>query len=50
MKKSPSVLFYDNDNGPIEYLSRFNGGIDELEVIKQKIDKYDKAIPKYMLD
>jgi len=51
LKDPPAILFYDNDNGKIEFLASCDGGIITLDFLKNKaISNYFKAIPKYMLD
>ena len=53
LKKTPSILFYDNDKGYMEKEGSFDGGISQgnLTLLKTKLQKFSSnIIPKYILD
>jgi hypothetical protein len=52
IQKSPSILFYDNDSGKLEYFDDLSviGGIKDIKTLKQYIPIFDSEIPKQILD
>ena len=53
LKKTPSILFYDNDKGHIEKEGSINGGFKQSDIkkIKEEIKDFsNNIIPKYILD
>jgi hypothetical protein len=45
LRDVPAILFYKNENGNINYLAQMSGGINTLNLLKEKIDFYNKNIP-----
>jgi len=50
IEKTPAIAFYAINNNKVDCIGSYDGGIIELDVLKEKIEKYFDAVPKYMLD
>ena len=52
IKKTPALLFYDNDNGKVEYFDDISamGGIVTFKFLKNELSFYNSDIPKSILD